>query len=148
MDLCIKTVSVLNESDANDTRFNPCFNGSMYKNILLPYPCPDYAGFNPCFNGSMYKNLSQAFPMKMKMVSVSILVLMDLCIKTALKASIATFTTCFNPCFNGSMYKNWSEADHPYTETHVSILVLMDLCIKTQFFTTAWTVSALFQSLF
>ncbi len=38
--------------------FNPCFNGSMYKNMLEMIE--DFvinASFNPCFNGSMYKNL-------------------------------------------------------------------------------------------
>jgi len=37
--------------------FNPCFNGSMYKNGLLEYtPYGENMRFNPCFNGSMYKN--------------------------------------------------------------------------------------------
>ncbi len=65
-----------------DICFNPCFNGSMYKNItqtltvlLLLY------SFNPCFNGSMYKNDPQRFTDTARL-SVSILVLMDLCIKT------------------------------------------------------------------
>jgi len=62
--------------------FNPCFNGSMYKNffrvptIFLSAPC-----FNPCFNGSMYKNWL-LFHLFQFIVLVSILVLMDLCIKT------------------------------------------------------------------
>jgi len=37
--------------------FNPCFNGSMYKNL---WNLTDFnqvmISFNPCFNGSMYKN--------------------------------------------------------------------------------------------
>jgi len=37
--------------------------------------------FNPCFNGSMYKNISQKISQK-RIGIVSILVLMDLCIKT------------------------------------------------------------------
>ena len=39
--------------------FNPCFNGSMYKNLLeLGKFEPIEESFNPCFNGSMYKNFS------------------------------------------------------------------------------------------
>ena len=37
---------------------------------------------------------------------VSILVLMDLCIKTILIYTAHQYQDCFNPCFNGSMYKN------------------------------------------
>ena len=37
---------------------------------------------------------------------VSILVLMDLCIKTDKLNSMKRRGQCFNPCFNGSMYKN------------------------------------------
>ena len=68
---------------SNKLCFNPCFNGSMYKNV-------EKFGF---FNGEAY---------------VSILVLMDLCIKTkhTLQKSYNYYTS-FNPCFNGSMYKNW-----------------------------------------
>ena len=62
-------------------RFNPCFNGSMYKNGL-------WCGCNPHFQ------------------SVSILVLMDLCIKTLHWGTHIYCHICFNPCFNGSMYKN------------------------------------------
>ena len=41
------------------------------------------AGFNPCFNGSMYKNEKTQADLN-KINSVSILVLMDLCIKTCM----------------------------------------------------------------
>jgi len=37
---------------------------------------------------------------------VSILVLMDLCIKTEDNVSMLPEGMSFNPCFNGSMYKN------------------------------------------
>jgi len=37
---------------------------------------------------------------------VSILVLMDLCIKTKFEPTEEVKEWCFNPCFNGSMYKN------------------------------------------
>ncbi len=65
--------------------------------------------FNPCFNGSMYKNrlliLSDCLSLH-----VSILVLMDLCIKTFFSIRILSdYFTGFNPCFNGSMYKNTLE---------------------------------------
>ena len=60
----------------------------------------------------------------------SILVLMDLCIKTEFIYEDGLNQYCFNPCFNGSMYKTllfaWLKQS-----SHVSILVLMDLCIKT-----------------
>jgi len=38
--------------------------------------------------------------------AVSILVLLDLCIKTRLSHSAHSHNPCFNPCFIGSMYKN------------------------------------------
>ena len=111
--------------------FNPCFNGTMYKNLtelgisIIPYNC-----FNPCFNGTMYKNLfGRASFYRVKIVSilvlmelciktrdiilntaklgqVSILVLMELCIKTIWTHRRVLFFSCFNPCFNGTMYKN------------------------------------------
>ena len=87
--------------------FNPCFNGTMYKNlsvclqVLFCYVC-----FNPCFNGTMYKNWhynSLGFSNEY----VSILVLMELCIKTGSGVIfISPDEECFNPCFNGTMYKN------------------------------------------
>ena len=37
--------------------FNPCFNGTMYKNkSILTGQSIEQVRFNPCFNGSMYKN--------------------------------------------------------------------------------------------
>ena len=37
--------------------FNPCFNGSMYKNFTFAlHSMKTTISFNPCFNGSMYKN--------------------------------------------------------------------------------------------
>ena len=65
--------------------FNPCFNGSMYKNTLGLW-----CGCNPHF--------------------VSILVLMDLCIKTPTMDSFFDEFGSFNPCFNGSMYKNIAQS--------------------------------------
>ena len=42
--------------------FNPCFNGSMYKNPDHSHSRFDaYLRFNPCFNGSMYKNIFEAY---------------------------------------------------------------------------------------
>ena len=41
-------------------------------------------------------------------VYVSILVLMDLCIKTKIFTGLIKRDASFNPCFNGSMYKNSS----------------------------------------
>ena len=81
MDLCIKTYILRSDLYCSDG-FNPCFNGSMYKNIFYIVGIAGaVASFNPCFNGSMYKNKSEdkKSPLTFK---VSILVLMDLCIKT------------------------------------------------------------------
>jgi len=64
--------------------FNPCFNGTMYKNKRL------------CRNGFNGNN-------------VSILVLMELCIKTDFWRVCLMPNSCFNPCFNGTMYKNMTE---------------------------------------
>ena len=78
----------------------------MYKNPSGKYTFWSSATcFNPCFNGSMYKNPIFLLT-KLIIIQVSILVLMDLCIKTA-RAGL-----------------------QPISEA-VSILVLMDLCIKT-----------------
>ena len=88
--------------------FNPCFNGSMYKNILnTDKECAIDYGFNPCFNGSMYKNF-QFLLFYYNCHKVSILVLMDLCIKTKAGIMGEYLERSFNPCFNGSMYKNQS----------------------------------------
>ena len=122
--------------------------------MMLQQALQQKLSFNPCFNGSMYKNRKSGLKQKNKKI-VSILVLMDLCIKTC-KTKILSFPrSSFNPCFNGSMYKNTVtkmpnlniESFNPcfngsmYKNTsllfvcrvlaHVSILVLMDLCIKT-----------------
>ena len=70
----------------------------------------NYYGFNPCFNGSMYKNVMGSLKMAMKGF-VSILVLMDLCIKTLSPYTKSNSISRFNPCFNGSMYKNSTETD-------------------------------------
>ncbi len=60
---------------------NPCFNGSMYKNGLEKLLIKTVKCFNPCFNGSMYKNINAIVAIG-RIIKVSILVLMDLCIKT------------------------------------------------------------------
>ena len=86
--------------------FNPCFNGSMYKNSAgCLQTSGEIVGFNPCFNGSMYKNCYHTGTGK-QLDSVSILVLMDLCIKTVKQDILECWNRGFNPCFNGSMYKN------------------------------------------
>jgi len=65
------------------------------------------------------------------LLAVSILVLMELCIKTARAVQVLERFRGFNPCFNGTMYKNYPE-ECDYSAHHiVSILVLMELCIKT-----------------
>ena len=62
--------------------FNPCFNGTMYKNCFTgQFFLFIYSRFNPCFNGTMYKNGLNDEEWNW-LVSVSILVLMELCIKT------------------------------------------------------------------
>ncbi len=61
--------------------------------------------FNPCFNGTMYKNVPIGRP-ELATTLVSILVLMELCIKTDFAVTGTAISTGFNPCFNGTMYKN------------------------------------------
>jgi len=123
MDLCIKTLNCRYLCPLL-IGFNPCFNGSMYKNtattpaIAVPTFC-----FNPCFNGSMYKNYFLQNKVKVN-YCVSILVLMDLCIKTYLLNDRHKSIHC------------------------VSILVLMDLCIKTALHARVNSECILFQSLF
>ena len=123
MDLCIKTPKVSPSYPANRS-FNPCFNGSMYKNQLFGSveKGSDWS-FNPCFNGSMYKNfIFLRTPIGLLMVSI--LVLMDLCIKT-----VEPISEHFLPFY-------------------VSILVLMDLCIKTVAGEFSYVNNYQFQSLF
>ena len=56
MELCIKTIYDL-PICIGDSGFNPCFNGTMYKNYLCSQMGRNrWRGFNPCFNGTMYKN--------------------------------------------------------------------------------------------
>ena len=81
MDLCIKTP----EEESYETLSGRCFN--------------------PCFNGSMYKNKDGRWIQEVG-GEVSILVLMDLCIKTIWRCALNHNGKSFNPCFNGSMYKN------------------------------------------
>jgi len=61
--------------------------------------------FNPCFNGSMYKNKWWKRALCGRW-NVSILVLMELCIKTIYTEEPDIYFDSFNPCFNGTMYKN------------------------------------------
>jgi len=68
----------------------------------------DMGSFNPCFNGTMYKN-SKIGETQYITMRVSILVLMELCIKTI------------------------DNITRPLYSVKVSILVLMELCIKTVF---------------
>ncbi len=53
-----------------------------------------------CIKTGMYAETNR------KSHPVSILVLMDLCIKTRIGVDGAEQAKGFNPCFNGSMYKN------------------------------------------
>jgi len=81
MDLCIKT-RIAHLQGCGADGFNPCFNGSMYKNhFFFTFGSHSIKSFNPCFNGSMYKN-STSVARFVARHGVSILVLMDLCIKT------------------------------------------------------------------
>jgi len=45
------------EKDTRPASFNPCFNGTMYKNFEnFDFEIEKVKSFNPCFNGTMYKN--------------------------------------------------------------------------------------------
>ena len=105
MELCIKT-NIRIFGEIQSPSFNPCFNGTMYKNfdflldksgksvvsiLVLMELCikTDELAINTIFS-----------------IIVSILVLMELCIKTLFQATDYNRRKCFNPCFNGTMYKN------------------------------------------
>jgi len=87
-------------------RFNPCFNGSMYKNTEGKRAETTEKGvsilvlMDLCIKTLLYLFYFILIP------SVSILVLMDLCIKTFFLWHFMVIAMGFNPCFNGSMYKN------------------------------------------
>ncbi len=147
MELCIKTDWLRGRSE-KASRFNPCFNGTMYKNPHFYQPISIVCvGFNPCFNGTMYKNTpvqSNNFQHKI----VSILVLMELCIKTAcihrvasrmlLVSILVLMELCIKTCVCGIF--RW--------RCIVSILVLMELCIKTDGELKYTALYNAFQSLF
>ena len=106
MDLCIKTV-LIQSAQIEALSFNPCFNGTMYKNFLhRANVFLARVSFNPCFNGTMYKNAQE-------------------------KITNPSKNFRFNPCFNGTMYKNTACVGYFDGDVYVSILVLMELCIKT-----------------
>ncbi len=89
--------------------------------------------FNPCFNGTMYKNKSRS-SMLTNLIRVSILVLMELCIKTTLgnapfrKLLFVSILVLMELCI-----KTEEISDELHSKILVSILVLMELCIKTFF---------------
>ncbi len=57
MELCIKTPRRDKLFLSLDSCFNPCFNGTMYKNFkTVASRLNGSFSFNPCFNGTMYKN--------------------------------------------------------------------------------------------
>ena len=62
-----------------DFCFNPCFNGTMYKNGDITADLAFGASFNPCFNGTMYKNPEENDGVKIEQFQS---LLMELCIKT------------------------------------------------------------------
>gem|GEM_PF-1725701 len=99
MDLCIKTSYRVLPFFMLSLRFNPCFNGSMYKNrnhqrfLAVFILC-----FNPCFNGSMYKNSILLEGISIGK-NVSILVLMDLCIKTSINPLYPNWNCAFQSLF-------------------------------------------------
>ncbi len=68
-----------------------------------------FRGFNPCFNGTMYKN-PRIWTTSSMVAIVSILVLMELCIKTNVVGTGKINWDGFNPCFNGTMYKNMGKS--------------------------------------
>ena len=79
---------------------------------------------------------------------VSILVLMELCIKTWKAEEEFHRLVGFNPCFNGTMYKNKLDKKRAQVLSIVSILVLMELCIKTLLAKVKMVHMLSFQSLF
>ena len=83
-----------------------------------------FTGFNPCFNGTMYKTVDQMHEVHYD-DSVSILVLMELCIKTlfGVKRFKQKEICVSNPCFNGTMYgKQITSIICIGFRSHVSIL--------------------------
>jgi len=148
MDLCIKTEKGF-ELLFLSICFNPCFNGSMYKN------CSEGAGTTHCRTVSILvlmdlciKTIGNFF-LKLKKVYVSILVLMDLCIKT--KCIRLYFMIILHVSILVLMdlcIKTRLTLYEPFSFFAVSILVLMDLCIKTHILLGAITFIKRFQSLF
>ena len=92
------------------------------------------SSFNPCFNGTMYKNIA-SFAKFLIVQQVSILVLMDLCIKTfsllqaLLLDHLVSILVLMELCIKTGLLRDSALMIHP-----VSILVLMELCIKTWLF--------------
>jgi len=71
----------------------------MYKNWdAMLEMIEDFVSFNPCFNGSMYKNIAGSAE-RLSKTYVSILVLMDLCIKTIVGIILAYLKIPFQSLF-------------------------------------------------
>ncbi len=104
----------------------------MYKNLAIVYCYLELRTVSILVLMDLCIKTALSFRTLLVLLAVSILVLMDLCIKTNLFYSHCfTPIISFNPCFNGSMYKNHNCPSRPAQGQQVSILVLMDLCIKT-----------------
>ncbi len=148
MELCIKTINCQQLTIVR-LSFNPCFNGTMYKNILLRGNRINLTRcFNPCFNGTMYKNINQ------KVMKKYLLRCFNPCFNGTMYKNLTIINLTphivkrFNPCFNGTMYKNYINGEFVSINGLVSILVLMELCIKTEGNPIVELNRRMFQSLF
>ena len=104
--------------------------------------------FNPCFIGSMYKNTIFLTLLSMLTI-VSILVLLDLCIKTRLHRELSPCSFFVSILVLLDLCIKTYCVETRKTSRNVSILVLLDLCIKTPWICLlGGKMKNMFQSLF
>ena len=86
------------------SRFNPCFNGSIFQTFSTHSVASFGEGFNPCFNGSIFQTLLSGVQLGSS-IQVSILVLMEVSFRRLSTHWVASSGEGFNPCFNGSIFQ-------------------------------------------
>jgi len=133
MELCIKTVCNFTFSCIGIC-FNPCFNGTMYKNFVIIIAISDYFIVSILVLMELCIKTKTAGIVRYCLHCVSILVLMELCIKTVLfdeyqtQINMVSILVLMELCI-----KTVQHSILMFLIGMVSILVLMELCIKTEF---------------
>ena len=98
MDVGLRYLGMYGRQSSIDS-FNPCFNGCRSAIVPFRSSAEIKGSFNPCFNGCR-SAISWARVARV-LYLVSILVLMDVGLRSFLSSSYLFVYPGFNPCFNG-----------------------------------------------